>query len=100
MEEIQKDQEFLEYVVRSIVDRPDDVTVTRTVDSMGVLLTLKVHLEDMGQVVGKQGDTARATRTLLRIVGLKNSSRVHLKIEEPEGSTRNNGNQEKKEVDN
>lgn len=82
------DQDFLEFIVKSIVDHPDDVKVDRKVDEMGVLLSLKVHLEDMGQVVGRQGATAKAIRSLLRIVGIKNNARVNLKIEEPEGSTR------------
>ena len=81
------DQEFLEYLVKSIVGHPDDVRVERKVDEMGVLLTLKVHQQDMGQVVGRQGSTAKSIRTLLRIVGVKNNARVNLKIEEPEGST-------------
>lgn len=82
------DQEFLEYLVKSIVDHPDDVKVDRKVDEMGVLLSLKVNPQDMGQVVGRQGSTAKAIRSLLRIVGIKNNARVNLKIEEPEGSTR------------
>ena len=82
------DQEFLEYLIKSLVDHPDDVTVDRKVDEMGVLLTLKVNRMDMGQVVGRQGATAKAIRSLLRIVGIKNNARVNLKIEEPEGSTR------------
>lgn len=81
------DQEFLTYLVQSIVDHPDDVAVDRKVDEMGVLLTLKVHPQDMGQVVGRRGATANAIRSLLRIVGIKNNARVNLKIEEPEGST-------------
>ena len=80
------DQEFLEFLVKSIVDHPDDVKVDRRVDEMGVLLTLRVHAQDMGQVVGRQGATAKAIRSLLRIVGIKNSARVNLKIEEPEGA--------------
>ena len=79
------DVEFLEYVVKSLVDHPDDVKVERKVDEMGVLLSLKVHPEDMGQIVGRQGSTARALRTLVRIIGLKNHARINLKIEEPEG---------------
>lgn len=79
------DQEFLEYLVKSLVDHPDDVKVDRKVDEMGVLLSLKVHPLDMGQVVGRQGATAKAIRSLLRIVGIKNNARVNLKIEEPEG---------------
>ena len=81
------DQEFLEYLIKSIVDHPDDVTVDRKVDEMGVLLSLKVNSQDMGQVVGRQGATAKSIRSLLRIVGIKNNARVNLKIEEPEGST-------------
>jgi predicted RNA-binding protein YlqC (UPF0109 family) len=79
------DEQFLEYVVKSLVDHPGDVKVERKVDEMGVLLSLKVHPEDMGQIVGRQGSTARAIRTLVRIIGLKNHARVNLKIEEPEG---------------
>lgn len=82
------DKEFLEYVIKGIVNHPDDVQADRKIDELGVLLTLKVHPEDMGQVIGKNGATARAVRTLLRIVGMKNDARVNLKIEEPEGSTR------------
>lgn len=82
------DQEFLEFVVKSLVDNPDSVSVARTVDEMGVLLTLKVSSDDMAQIIGKQGNTARSIRTLLRIVGLKNNARVNLKIEEPEGGRR------------
>jgi len=86
--EVYHDEQFLEYLVKSIVDHPDEVKVTRTVDEMGVLLTLKVNAQDMGTVVGRQGATANALRSLLKIVGIKNHARVNLKIEEPEGSTR------------
>ena len=78
-------QELLEYIIKSMVDNPDTVEVSRKVDEMGVLLTLKVHAQDMGQVVGRQGSTARAIRTLVRIAGIKAHARVNLKIEEPEG---------------
>lgn len=81
------DQEFLEFLVKAIVDHPDDVKIDRKVDEMGVLLSLKVNAQDMGQVVGRQGATAKAIRSLLRIVGIKHDARVNLKIEEPEGST-------------
>ena len=80
-----QDLEFLEYVVKSLVDNPSDVKVERKVDEMGVLLSLRVHPEDMGQIVGREGSTARSIRTLVRIIGLKNHARVNLKIEEPEG---------------
>ena len=82
------DKEFLEYVIKSLVDHPEDVKVTRTVDEMGVLLSVKVNKEDMGQIIGRQGATVRALRTLIRILGLKEHARVNLKVEEPEGSTR------------
>ncbi|MBI4094694.1 MAG: KH domain-containing protein [Candidatus Liptonbacteria bacterium] len=82
------DQEFLEFLIKSLVDHPDEVKVLRKVDEMGVLLSLKVHPLDMGQVVGRQGSTAKAIRSLLRIVGIRHNARVNLKIEEPEGGTR------------
>lgn len=82
------DQEFLSFLVKSLVDHPEDVKVDRRVDEMGVLLTLKVNPVDMGQIVGRQGSTAKAIRSLLRIVGMKHNARVNLKIEEPEGGRR------------
>lgn len=82
------DQEFVEYLVESIVSHPDDVKVDRKVDEMGVLLTLRVNPEDMGTLIGRGGSTAQAIRTLTRIVGIKNNARVNLKIEEPEGRER------------
>jgi len=82
------DKAFLEYVVKSLVDHPEDVKVDRTVDEMGVLITLDVNKEDMGKIIGRNGNTAKAIRTLLRVVGMKNQARVNLKINEPEGSTR------------
>ena len=85
---MERDQEFLEYVVKMLVDNPDAVKVNRTVDEMGVLLTLDVHSDDMGKIIGRSGNTAKAIRTLLRVVGMKNNARVNLKINEPEGSTR------------
>ena len=84
----QEDKEFLEFLIKALVDNPKDVKVERKVDEMGVLLSLTVHPEDMGQIIGKGGSTAKAIRGLVRIVGLKNHARVNLKIEEPEGSTR------------
>jgi predicted RNA-binding protein YlqC (UPF0109 family) len=78
-----RDQEFLISLVRELVDNPDDVAVTRIVDEMGVLLSLRVNPIDMGRVIGKEGNTASAIRTLLRVVGSKNNSRVNLKILEP-----------------
>jgi len=81
----EQDKEFLEFLIQSLVDNPKDVKVDRKVDEMGVLLSLHVNPEDMGQIIGKAGSTARAIRNLVRIVGLKNHARVNLKIEEPEG---------------
>ncbi len=82
------DYQFLEYVVKTLVDNPNDVKIDRTVDEMGVLLTLTVNPEDMGKIIGRQGNTAKAIRTLLRVVGMKNTARVNLKINEPEGGKR------------
>ena len=81
-------QDLLEYIVKGLVDHPDEVKVERRVDEMGVLLILTVHSEDMGQIIGSQGSTARAIRTLVRIAGRKAHPRVNLKIEEPEGGRR------------
>lgn len=82
---MQPDQQFLEYVIKALVDNPEQVKVNRTVDEMGVLLTLEVGAADMGKIIGRQGNTAKAVRTLLRVVGMKNNSRVNLKINEPVG---------------
>jgi len=82
---MESDQTFLELIIKAIVNNPDDVRVTRTVDERGVLLTLDINPNDMGYVIGRQGQTARAVRTLLKIVGAKNNARVNLKINEPEG---------------
>ena len=79
---------MLEYIVKALVDHPEVVKITRTIDERGVLLSLDVHLEDMGKVIGKLGNTAKAIRTILRVVGIKNGARVNLKINEPEGSPR------------
>ncbi len=82
---MQNDTEFLSYVIKALVDNPNDVKINRTVDEMGVLMTLDVNPADMGKVIGRSGNTAKAIRTLLRVVGMKNNSRVNLKINEPEG---------------
>lgn len=80
------DTQFLEYVVKALVDHPDDVKIKRTVDEMGVLMNLDVNPEDMGKIIGRSGNTAKAIRILLRVVGMKNNARVNLKINEPAGS--------------
>lgn len=80
------DQKFVEDTVKAIVDHPEDVKTEREVDEMGVLITLSVHSEDMGMVIGKEGRNAKALRTLLRVLGAKSNARVNLKIAEPEGS--------------
>lgn len=85
---VETDKEFVEYVVKSIVSKPENVEVKRSVDEMGVLLELGVDKEDMGVIIGKEGKTAKALRTLLRVLGAKNDARVNLKIVEPEGSER------------
>ena len=90
----EKDQEFLEFVVKGLVDHPEDVKINRTVDEMGVLLTLDLNAEDMGKVIGRSGNTAKAIRTLLRVVGMKNNARVNLKINEPAGGMRDRAGEE------
>ncbi len=77
------DRDFVEYVVKQIVEKPDEVVVERVIDEMGVLITLKVSKDDMGKIIGKSGQTAKALRILLRIIGSKNNARVNLKIVEP-----------------
>lgn len=74
------DQQFIEYVVKSLVSNPDDVIVDRRIDEKGVLLTLTVNPEDLGRVIGKRGATAQSLRTLLRALGTKQESRFNLKI--------------------
>lgn len=82
------DVQFLEYVIKALVSHPEDVKIKRSVDEMGVLMTLDVHPEDMGKVIGRSGNTAKAIRILLRVVGMKNNARVNLKINEPAGSSK------------
>ena len=96
---MEPDQAFLEYVVKALVDHPDDVETTRVIDQMGVLLTLSVHPEDMGKIIGKSGKTAEALRILLRVVGMKENARVNLKINEPAGGLRSAEEPEQKTVD-
>lgn len=93
---MERDQEFLEYAVKALVDNPDAVKSERVIDQMGVLLTLTVAPEDMGKIIGKSGKTAEALRILLRVVGMKHNARVNLKINEPTGGKRE---QELKTVD-
>ena len=78
-------RDFVEFVVRSIVDHPEDVEVTQSIDTLGVLITLKVNKEDMGKIIGKSGQTAKSLRVLLRMMGAKKDARYNLKIVEPEG---------------
>lgn len=85
---VEKDQAFVEYLVKAIVAYPDDVKVDRIIDERGVLLSLTVNPSDIGYVIGRQGQTAKAIRTLTKIIGAKNNARVNLKILEPEGSRR------------
>jgi predicted RNA-binding protein YlqC (UPF0109 family) len=77
------DAQFVEYVIKQIVDNPEEVKINRTIDEMGVLITVETAQEDMGKLIGKGGQTAKALRVLLRIVGSKNNARVNLKIVEP-----------------
>ncbi len=81
-------QQFVEFVVKALVDYPDQVRTEGVVDEMGVLITLFTHPDDMGKVIGRSGNTAKALRTLLRVVGAKHKARVNLKIFEPDGGQR------------
>jgi uncharacterized protein len=92
------DHAFLDYVIKALVDNPDAVTITRTVDEMGVLLTLTVHPDDMGKIIGRDGNIAKALRTLLRVVGMKHNARVNLKINEPVGGKRDGAERSLDEV--
>ena len=94
------DQEFLEFAVKALVDSPEDVKVERKIDEMGVLITLDVNPKDMGMVIGREGQTAKALRTILRVIGARNNARVNLKINEPAGSTKGQQQQEsRKSID-
>jgi len=81
------DQQFIEYIVKSVVGNPDDVVVERIIDEKGVLLTLTVNPDDLGRVIGKRGVTAQSLRTLLRALGTKNDARYNLKIVNNDGQT-------------
>ncbi|MFZ1987583.1 MAG: KH domain-containing protein [Minisyncoccia bacterium] len=97
---MEQDHAFLDFVVKALVDHPDDVVIVRTVDEMGVLLVLTVHPEDMGKMIGRDGNTAKSLRTLLRVVGMKHNARVNLKINEPVGGKRAlDSDREEKTVD-
>ena len=74
------DQQFVEYIVKTLVNNPDKVSVERKIDEKGVLLSLSVDPEDVGRVIGKRGATAQSIRTLLRALGTKNDARYNLKI--------------------
>ena len=74
------DQQFVEYIVKTLVNNPDDVKTERTIDEKGVLLSLEVNPEDVGRIIGRRGATAQSIRTLLRALGTKNDARYNLKI--------------------
>src|SRR6478735_2571394 len=98
------DQQFVEYIVKSLVGHPDDVTVERIIDEKGVLLTLTVNPDDLGRVIGKRGVTAQSLRTLLRALGTKNDARYNLKIvnndDEREGYTMSSDDADSEGVNN
>lgn len=91
------DQQFVEYIIKSLVGNPDQVRVDRTVDEKGVLLTLTVAQEDLGRVIGKKGTTAQSIRTLLRALGTKNDARYNLKIVDVNGPSNDTSEQPKSE---
>ena len=85
------DQQFVEYIVKTLVNNPDKVSVERKIDEKGVLLSLTVDPEDVGRVIGKRGITAQSIRMLLRALGTKQDARFNLKIvnsDEEEGAPR------------
>ena len=97
------DQQFVEYIVKSLVGNPDDVIVERIIDEKGVLLSLTVNPDDLGRVIGKRGATAQSLRTLLRALGTKNDARYNLKIvnndDDRENYTSASGTSERQVVD-
>ena len=96
-EEKYTDKEFVEFISKLLVDHPEDVKVERRIDEMGVLITLDVNAQDMGMIIGRDGATAKALRTLLRVIGARHNARVNLKINEPEGSNRERREEKKEE---
>jgi len=98
MTERVSDVDFVAFVVAQLVNYPDKVKVDRKIDEMGVLITLDVDPQDMGMIIGREGQTAKALRTLLRVIGARNNARVNLKINEPEGSDRK-PREERKSID-
>ena len=76
---------YLEMTIKALADHSEDVKIVKTIDEMGVLMTVDVNAEDMGKLIGRQGATAKSIRTLLRVVGMKHSQRVNMKINEPLG---------------
>ncbi|OGI82810.1 hypothetical protein A3I25_02615 [Candidatus Nomurabacteria bacterium RIFCSPLOWO2_02_FULL_42_17] len=96
---MEADKKFLEFVVKALVDNPNDVKIDRKVDEMGVLISLSVNSADMGKIIGRSGNTAKAIRTLLRVIGMKNNARVNLKINEPEGGRPVSSNEGSQTVD-
>ncbi|MHB1316939.1 MAG: KH domain-containing protein [Minisyncoccota bacterium] len=96
---MEQDTQFLEFVIKALVENPTDVKINRTVDEMGVLMTLDVNPADMGKIIGREGNTAKAIRTLLRVVGMKNNARVNLKINEPVGGAEKSSSSTTKSLD-
>lgn len=76
---------YLEMTIKALADKPEDVKIVKTIDEMGVLMTVDVNAEDMGKLIGRKGATAKSIRTLLRVVGMKHNQRVNMKINEPLG---------------
>ena len=79
---------YLDMTIKALVDKPEDAKIVKTIDEMGVLMTVDVAPEDMGKLIGRQGATAKSIRTLLRVVGMKHNQRVNMKINEPLGRAR------------
>lgn len=83
-EEKQVDEKFLDFIVKTLVSKETEIEIKRTVDELGVLLSLKVNKDDLPRIIGKEGQTAKAIRLLLRVLGYTQKTRINLKIEIPE----------------
>lgn len=84
---MEPDEKFLRYILENLVEQPEKIEVERKTDELGILLSVRCAQEDMGKIIGRQGATAKAIRTVLRTVGQRHNQRVNMKIEEPENAS-------------
>ena len=88
---MERDAQLLTTILKEMVDKPEEVRVERVTDEMGVLLTIHIHKDDMGKVIGRMGKTAMALRQIMRAVGMKHNARVNMKVAEPVGGSYSQG---------